>query len=97
MADKGFNIQKECDSRLINFTVPPGRRGTAQMSPDEVQSTSKIAKVRILVEQVILRVKTFKFLAQEVPIFMLHHVNDALIVCCGLSNLKGPIFKTNVD
>ena len=93
MADKGFNIQNECNSRLIYFTVPPGRRGTAQMSPCEVKSTSKIAKLRILVEQVIRRVKTFQILANEVPISMLPHLNDILIVCCGLSNLKVPIIQ----
>ena len=40
MADKGFNIQDECAARLIHFLVPPGRRGSAQMTPDEVKTTS---------------------------------------------------------
>ena len=92
MADRGFNIQNECDARLIYFTVPPGRKGTAEMAV-EVRETSKVAKLRILVEQVIRRVKTFKFLSQEVPISMLSHVKDILVVCCGLSNLKVPILK----
>jgi len=62
------NIQNECDARLIYFTVPPGRRGTAQMSLTEVKETSRIAKLRILIEQVIRRVKTFHILANEVQI-----------------------------
>ena len=63
------------------------------MAPVEVRETSKVAKLRILVEQIIRRVKTFKFLSQEVPISMLSHVKDILVVCCGLSNLKVPILK----
>ncbi|XP_057297916.1 uncharacterized protein LOC130628892 [Hydractinia symbiolongicarpus] len=53
MADKGFNIANECAARSIYFTVPPGKRGTSQMTPSEVRKISNIAKLRILVEQVI--------------------------------------------
>ena len=93
MADKGFNIQNECAARLINFLVPPGRRGTAQMTPDEIKTTTQVGKLRILVEQVIRRVKTFRIIAGELPLSLVPHLNDILIVCCGLSNLKGPIIN----
>ncbi|XP_066917038.1 uncharacterized protein [Clytia hemisphaerica] len=93
MADKGFNIQDECVARLIHFLVPPGRRGSAQMTPNEVKTTTQVGKLRILVEQVIRRVKTFRIIAEEVPLSLVEHLNDILIVCCGLSNLKGPIIK----
>ena len=91
MADKGFNIFQECAAKSIYLTVPPGKRGTSQMTPSEVKKTSQIAKLRILVEQVIRRVKTFRIIANELPISMLPHLNDILVVCAALSNLKNPI------
>ena len=93
MADKGFNLIDECCARNIEFVVPPGKRGTSQMSPYEVKRTSKIAKVRILVEQVIRRVKTFRLISGEVSLSLLPHMKDILIVCCAISNLKVPIMK----
>lgn len=93
MADKGFNIASECAAHSIYFTVPPGKRGTSQMTPSEVRKTSDIAKLRILVEQVIRRVKTFRILAHEVPITLLPHLKDIIVVCCGLSNAKSAIMK----
>lgn len=92
MADKGFNLFDECAARCLYFLVPPGRRGASQMTPAEVSKTSSIAKVRILVDQVIRRLKTFRILATELPISMLGHVDDILIVCSALCNFKDPIY-----
>ena len=63
MADKGFNIVDDCAAHCIHFIVPPGRRGATQMTPANVNKTSSIEKVRILVEQFIRRFKTFRILA----------------------------------
>ena len=91
MADKGFNLAAECAARSIYLSVPPGKRGTSQMTPNDVKNTSEIAKLRILVEQIIRRVKTFRILSCEVPITLLEHLNDIFRVCAALSNLKQPI------
>ena len=93
MADKGFNISDECAARSIYFKVPPGKRGMSQMPPSEVASTGKIAKVRILVEQVIRRLKTFRIIANEMPVSMLSHADDILTICAAFSNFKEPIYK----
>ena len=53
MADKSFNLIDECTARNIYFEVPPGKRGATQMTPAQLSKTSSIAKVCILVEQVI--------------------------------------------
>ena len=74
MADKGFNLFDECAAQCLHFTVPPGMRGASQMTPAEINKTSAIAKVRILVEQVIKRLKTFQIIANEMS-----HANDILI------------------
>ena len=93
MADKGFNIEQECAEKSIHLVIPPGKRGTSQMTQAQLKTKSKIAKVRILVEQVIRRVKTFQILSNEVQISLLPHLNDIVIVCCAISNLKKPIMK----
>ncbi|XP_052285025.1 uncharacterized protein LOC127881311 [Dreissena polymorpha] len=94
MADKGFNISNECADRSISLHVPPGRRGKSQMSSACVAKTKHIANHRILIEQVIRRMKTFKILANEIQISLLSHVDDIVTVCVALYNLKEPIYKS---
>ena len=93
MGDKGFNISKECAERCINFITPPGKGGTSQMTPAEISKTTSIAKNRILVEQVIRRMKTFQILGNELPITLLCHADDILIICAALCNFKSPIYN----
>ena len=62
------------------------------MTPAEVSKTSAIAKVRILVEQIIRRIKTFKILANELPMSMLENVNDIMLICAALCNFKEPMY-----
>ena len=92
MFDKGFKLNDECAQRLLYYTVPPGRRGAAQMTRSEVRKTKKIANLRILVEQVIRRLKTFRILAAEYPINMLKLIDDVVIICGALTNLRKPIY-----
>ena len=92
MAGKGFNLIDECTARNIYFDVPPGKKGITQMTPAQLSKTSSIAKVRILVEQVIRRLKTFRILSNEVPISLLEHINAMLIVCATIRNFKEPLY-----
>ena len=92
MFDKGFKLHEECSQRFISYMVPPGRNGAAQMSPAEIRKTKHIANLRILVEQVIRRLKTFRILASEYPINMLKLFDDVITVCSALSNLRKPIY-----
>ena len=62
-------------------------RGASQMTP-EVSKTSAIAKVRILVEQIIRTIKTFNILANELPMSMLENVDDIMLICAALCNCK---------
>ena len=93
MAVKGFNIQNECTANSIYLIIPPGRRGQSQMSPSEIAKTSEIATDRIIVEQVIRRMKTFKIIAGEMPITMLPHADDILVAIAALSNFMEPIYE----
>lgn len=93
MADKGFNITEECVARSLTLYVPPGKRGQSQMSSAAILKTKKIANLRILVEQVIRRLKTFRILKYEVPLTLVGHIDDIVTVCAALCNLKEPIYK----
>ena len=57
------------------------------MVPSDLIKTKKISSIRILVKQVIRQVKTFKILANELPISLIRHINDALV------NLKPSLFR----
>ena len=93
MADKGFIISKECTARRLNLIIPPGRRGHAQMQTSNILKTKVVAQLRILVEQVIRRLKCFRILSQELPISLINHIDDILIICAALVNMKKPIMK----
>ena len=92
MAYKGFNLFDECPGRNITFIVHPGKRDASQMTPAEVSKTSAIAKVRILVEQIIRTIKTFNILANELPMLMLENVDDIILICAALCNFKEPMY-----
>ena len=93
MHDRGFNLSEECASRFITVSVPPGRRGSAQMTPAEIVKTKKIANMRILVEQVIRRLKLFRILASELPLTLMKCFDDIVVVCAALTNMRKPIFS----
>ena len=92
MADKGFNIVDDYAARCIHFIVPPGKTGVTQVTLSNV-NTSSIAKMLILVEQVIRRLKTFRILATEMPISTIGQVDDILTMCGALCNFKEPIYN----
>lgn len=94
MADKGFNIRDECAARNIELYLPPGKKGQAQMTSADVAKTKKIANLRIIIEQVIQRLKTFRILKNVVPISLLPNLPKMVRVCGALCNLKEPIYKT---
>ena len=73
--------------------IPPGKRETYQMVPSDLIKTKKISSIRIFVEQVIRQVKTFKIFANELPISLIRHINDILVMCCALVNLKPSVFR----
>ena len=82
MCDKEFGINEECGARRITLYVPPGKGGMSQMGHVEVSRTNRIAKLRIL---------GFWILSSELPVLMIPHIDNILIVCATLSNMKGPI------
>ena len=58
----------------------------------EVTKTNKIVKTQILVEQVIRRLKVFRFRSSEVPINMLSSIDGILQICAAISNMQSFIY-----
>ena len=93
MADKGFNISDLLALKHADIVIPPGRRGATQMPKTDVMKTKDIANRRIRVEQVIRRIKTFNMLKYEVPIKLLHILDEVFVISCAICNLMPPISR----
>ncbi|CAC5387141.1 unnamed protein product [Mytilus coruscus] len=61
MADRGFKIKEDLMVVQARLAIPPSTCGKLSMPSGDVLETSKIANVRIYVEQAIGRLKTFLF------------------------------------
>lgn len=89
MADKGFLIQDllaEVESKLI---IPPFKR-SAQFSKEETEQTQAIDRLRIIVERVIGRIKSFHIWDSPLPLTLIGSVNQIWLNCCVLANYQGP-------
>ncbi|KAK3095162.1 hypothetical protein FSP39_010913 [Pinctada imbricata] len=91
MADRGFKIKEDLMTVQATLAIPPSTVGSLQMCSSAVKDTSKIANVRIYVEQAIGRLKNYRFLKNEIPITCLPVVDDIVIVSCALCNLLDPL------
>ena len=61
MADRGLNIREELMMRMATLCIPPRKATSMQMLPSDVRKTSRIANVRIYVEQVIWLDESFSY------------------------------------
>ncbi|CAH1233133.1 Hypp605 [Branchiostoma lanceolatum] len=93
LADRGFPIEEDVAQQYAHLLIPPGKRGSQQMTGEQVTKTKEIANRRIFVEQAIRRLKTFRILKYELPITMLHQVDEMIQVCAALCNLQKPLVK----
>ncbi|XP_074656816.1 uncharacterized protein LOC141910027 [Tubulanus polymorphus] len=88
MADRGFKVQEILMSRHATLAIPPSVYHNAQMTNDSVKTTSRIANVRIYVEQAIGRMKNFRILKNTLEVKTVPLMDDVVIVCAAISNLK---------
>ena len=63
------------------------------MLPKDIKKTNDIAKLPILVKQVIRRFKTFTLIAKELPISLLNNLDVIIVIRAALTNLQSPIYK----
>ena len=91
MADRGFKIREELRMRMSTLCIPPSKAAAMQLLPSDVRKTSRIANMRIYVEQAIGRMRVFHILKHELPIYLLSLADDIVRVCEALCNLLPPL------
>ena len=97
LADRGFNVEDSIAYRGTILNIPAFTRGKSQLDPKEVESTRKIANVRIHVERVIGAVRQrFKILdaTSSLPTEYTRSKGggpvllDSMVkICCALHNI----------
>lgn len=92
MADRGFTLTPELFAKGISLNVPAFTRGKGQLTAEEV-TTRRIATLRIQVERLINRIKSYRILKGTFPISHRKALDDSIIVCAGLCNLKMPLIR----
>ena len=76
------------DNIGVKLNIPPFTEGQKQLPASEVSEGRKIASVRIHVEIVIGRIKTFQILKHTIPITLAGLSNQIITVYAFLSNFK---------
>ena len=93
LADKGFpqfqNIIDSCGKK-ITFVMPPFLEQKHHFSKEETEETYSIARVRIHVEKIMQRLRTYRIL-DKIPEYLFYDVDDIMHLCCVLVNLQSPI------
>lgn len=91
MADKGFTIEDMLSSVGARLIIPPFKRAK-QFSKQDCEKTQAIARLRILVERVIRRVKENHIWDSVVPLTLSGSINQIWHNCCFMINYQGPMF-----
>lgn len=90
MADKGFLINQMLSEVGAILIIPPFKRST-RFSREDAEKTQSIARLRILVERAIRRVKEYRIRDTTVPLTISGSVNQLWAPYCLMSNYQGPL------
>ncbi|KAK6297024.1 hypothetical protein J4Q44_G00331660 [Coregonus suidteri] len=90
MADKGFLIERMLSEVGATLVIPPLKK-SPQLSREDTLKTQAIARLRILVERAIRRVKEYHIWDGLVPLSTVGSVNQLWAICCLMSNYQGPL------
>ena len=93
LADRGFLIEEKLAAHGATLAIPAFTRGKTQLSALEVERTRRLAQVRIHVERVMERIKNFSIISGVLPMQLVPHIDNIMMVCSALSNLQPPLVK----
>lgn len=92
MADKGFTIE-DLLPLGVKVNYPPFLGNNAQMTPEEVITTQRIASVRIHVERAINKIKNFRIWQGDFPLSLIGVANQMWAVSAFLCNAQDPLIS----
>lgn len=92
LADKGFPGIKPGVEGQNSILVMPPMLHNGRFSEEEVLNTYNVASVRIHIERLFARLKSFNVL-NKITIDLLQYIDNLLLICCVLLNLSSPIIK----
>lgn len=93
LGDRGFVIKEDLLLRHAILYIPPPSKGKEQQTPMAVAKTKQIANARIHVERAIGRMKWFAILKETIPVTLVPLIDDIIVVCAALVNLRRPLVK----
>lgn len=95
LAAKSFPEIKEVankEGKNIVIVMPPILENKVGFTKEETEKTYKIASVRIHVERIMQRLRTYQIL-NKIPHYLFSNIDIFIHVCCILVNLQSPIFS----
>jgi len=102
LADRGFDIAESVGICCAQINIPAFTKGKSQLSPVDIETTRKIASVRIHVERVIGLVRNkYTMLQSRLPVDYLLSDNELpvidkiAVVACALSNMCPSVVPFN--
>ena len=81
MADLGFTISDQLSTINVGLNIPPFMEGRAHLPCEEVQRGRKIASLRVHVERMIGRIKTYSILKGTLPLTLSRIANQIYSKC----------------
>ena len=91
MADRGFTIHNELARVGVSLNIPAFLGGRDYLTEAEVKASQTIAFVRLHVERVIQRIKTYSIIRNKIPLTLHGSINQIWTVICLLTNLAPPV------
>ena len=92
MADKGFLLQEQLESRgCLNWIPPVRRRGQEQLTAEENEETYNVANRRIYVEHGVRRIKEFGYFQTTLSIQQKHLHGDVAYCVAMLCNFANSL------
>ena len=92
LADRGFNIHDDLAVRGAKLEIPAFTKGKSQLSRAEVETSRRLAHVRIHVERIIGQLrKKYKILQHTLPITLIKRPSDA---CVGVTTIDKILLVT---
>ncbi len=91
LADRGFMLKEIFASYGVKLVVPSFTKGKSQLFGLEVEKSRSIANVRIHIERVSGRIRSYNILNTDIPVNQVDLVEKYMTIVCALTNLKNSV------